>query len=49
MQFKDIIGYESTKEELVRLARRGKIPHNLLLEQQDGMPGVALALAWINS
>lgn len=46
MQFKDILGYQSTKEELLALAQSGKIPHNILLDQQDGMPGIPLAWAW---
>lgn len=46
MQFKDIYGYETTKAELLARTQSGKIPHNILLDQQDGMPGVALAWAW---
>lgn len=46
MQFKDILGYSSAKKELLSLAHSGKIPHNILLDQLDGMPGVPLAWAW---
>ncbi len=47
MQFRDIIGYESIKGELRKISSLGHIPHNILFEIEDGMPGVALALAWI--
>ena len=47
MQFRDIIGYESLKEELRRISATGHIPHNILFDIEDGMPGVGLALAWI--
>lgn len=47
MQFKDIDGYESLKEHLRSMAHSRKIPHNILLEIQDGMPGIAMALAWV--
>lgn len=47
MQFRDIIGYESLKNELRRISATGHIPHNILFDMEDGMPGVGLALAWI--
>lgn len=46
MQFRDIIGHQNLKEELLQLAQTGHIPHNILLEMEDGMPAVGLALAW---
>lgn len=46
MQFSDIIGYTQVKNELLARTKQGRIPHNILLEQQDGMPGIALAIAW---
>lgn len=46
MQFKDIDGYEGLKQHLRDMAQSGRIPHNLLLEIQDGMPGISMAIAW---
>ncbi|MBB6275840.1 DNA polymerase III subunit [Porphyromonas circumdentaria] len=47
MQFRDIDGYENLKEHLRSMTHSRKIPHNILLEIQDGMPGIAMALAWV--
>ncbi len=46
MQFKDIDAYDSLKNHFRSLKKTKKIHHNLLLEIQDGMPGIAMALAW---
>lgn len=46
MQFREIEGYESVKADLRHMAQSGRIPHNLLFEMEDGMPGVALGLAF---
>lgn len=47
MQFRDIDGYDNLKEHLRSMAHSQKIPHNILLEIQDGMPGISMALAWV--
>lgn len=46
MQFANIIGYERVKQELIAMARSDRIPHNILFDQEDGMPGIPLAIAW---
>lgn len=46
MKFSDIIGYHQLKSELIHMAQLKRIPHNILFDQEDGMPGVALALAF---
>ncbi len=46
MFFRDIIGYENLKKHLIALARSERIPHGILFEIADGMPGIHLAWAW---
>lgn len=46
MRFQDIVGYEDVKQDLRSMAISGKIPHNILIEQEDGAPGIALAWAF---
>lgn len=46
MQFRDIPGYRKLKSELIAMAKSGRIPHNILFEMEDGMPGIPLAIAW---
>lgn len=46
MFFRDIPGYTSLKKRLVSLANSGRIPHGLLFDMADGMPGIHLAWAW---
>ncbi len=46
MQFKDIHFYNSLKKEMRDIVRRNQIPHNILLDAQDGIPAVSLAIAW---
>ena len=46
MQFKDIPGYDALKQELIRLARSGAVPHGMLFDYADGMPALHMAWAW---
>lgn len=46
MQFKDIIGQENIKEQLIELARKDKIPHALLFTGIEGSGKLATAIAF---
>lgn len=46
MQFADIYGYRALKQQFVHLTRSGQMPHAVLLEIQEGYPGLHLAWAW---
>lgn len=46
MRFVDIEGYDVAKETLRQMACTGRVPHNLLIEMEDGMPGIALSIAF---
>lgn len=46
MQFADIHGYQAIKQQFAHLARSGQMPHAVLLEIQEGYPGLHLAWAW---
>ncbi len=46
MQFKDIIGHENIKENLIRSARQGRISHAQLFAGPPGVGTLAFALAY---
>lgn len=46
MQFADIYGYHALKEQFIRMTQTGQTPHAVLLEIQEGYPGLHLAWAW---
>lgn len=46
MFFRDIVGYESIKEQLCHLATSGRVPHAVLFDVTDGMPALHMAWAW---
>lgn len=46
MQFRDIIGQQSTKSHLVEMHREGRVPHAMLLLGPEGSGALALAVAF---
>ncbi len=47
MKFKDIVGNDALKRTLVSMADSGRVPHAMLLYENDGCGAVALALAFL--
>lgn len=47
MLFKDIIGNDALKKTLVSMADSGRVPHAMLLYENDGCGATALALAFL--
>lgn len=46
MQFRDVIGQERVKQEFVREARAGRVPHAQLIVSRQGTGGLPLAMAY---
>ena len=47
MKFDEIYGYTPLKQQLVHMTNSGQMPHAVLLEMQEGYPGLHLAWAWV--
>ncbi|MBQ3917384.1 MAG: DNA polymerase III subunit delta, partial [Bacteroidales bacterium] len=48
MRFKDIIGNDNVVKALVGMADSGRVPHALMMYENDGGGALAIALAFIS-
>src|SRR5438067_7422729 len=46
MQFKEVIGHQQVKEQLVQMVQQNRLSHALLFRGKEGSGGLPLALAF---